>query len=279
MIGTAYRVELSKVFSKWRTFIGFIALGLLIPVVVVAMGIEGGQYLGFATQTLKQTFDFTGNLMNGYTVAYIIFGSLYVHVPFLITLVAGEILAGEATSGTYRLLLTRPLSRGTMVTAKYLATLTYTNLLVLFMAVLSLGLGITILGTGEVVVIRTSITIIPETDVWWRFVLAYGYAALSMTTVASVAFLFSSLVENAIGPIMATMAIIIVMTIISAIDIPLFDHLRPLFFTNHMNGWKFLFDDPVDWSRVITSGSVLLAHVVGCFTTTQIIMRRKDILT
>jgi ABC-2 type transport system permease protein len=279
MIGTAYRVELSKVFSKWRTFIGFIALGLLIPVVVVAMGIEGGQYLGFATQTLKQTFDFTGNLMNGYTVAYIIFGSLYVHVPFLITLVAGEILAGEATSGTYRLLLTRPLSRGTMVTAKYLATLTYTNLLVLFMAVLSLGLGITLLGTGEVVVIRTSITIIPESDVLWRFALAYGYAALAMTTVASVAFLFSSLVENAIGPIMATMAIIIVMTIISAIDIPLFDHLRPLFFTNHMNGWKFLFDDPVNWSRVLTSAGVLLAHVVGCFTATQIIMRRKDILT
>lgn len=279
MIGTAYRVELSKVFSKWRTFIGFIALGVLIPVVVAAMGIEGGQYLGFATQTLKQTFDFTGNLMNGYTVAYIIFGSLYVHVPFLITLVAGEILAGEATAGTYRLLLTRPLSRGTMVTAKYLATLTYTNLLVFFMAVLSLGLGVMLLGTGEVVVIRSSITIIAENDVWWRFALAYGYAALAMTTVASVAFLFSSLVENAIGPIMATMAIIIVMTIISAIDIPLFDHVRPLFFTNHMNGWKFLFDDPVDWSRVITSGSVLLAHIVGCFTATQIIMRRKDILT
>ncbi|MBK7186512.1 MAG: ABC transporter permease subunit [Ignavibacteria bacterium] len=279
MIGTAYRVEMSKVFSKWRTFIGFIALGVLIPVVVAAMGIEGGQYLGFATQALKQTFDFTGNLMNGYTVSYIIFGSLYVHVPFLITLVAGEVLAGEATAGTYRLLLTRPLSRSTMVSAKFLATLTYTNLLVLFMAVMSLGLGIALLGTGEVVVIRSQITIIAENDLWWRFTLAYGFAALAMTTVASVAFLFSSLVENAIGPIMTTMAIIIVMTIISAIDIPIFDYLRPLFFTNHMNGWKFLFDDPVNWTKVSISAGVLLTHIIGCYTATQIIMRRKDILT
>ncbi len=276
---TAYRVEMSKMFSKWRTFIGFIALGVLIPVVVAAMGVEGGQYLGFATQTLQQSFDFTGNLMNGYTVSYIIFGSLYVHVPFLIALVAGEVLAGEATMGTYRILLTRPLSRHTMVLAKYLATVTYTNLLVVFMAALSLGLGVSLLGTGEVVVIRTQITILSESDIWWRFALAYGYAALSMTTVATVAFLFSSLVENAIGPIMSTMAIIIVMTIISAIDIPLFDYLRPIFFTNHMNGWKFLFDNPVNWNKVGVSASVLLSHIVACYTATQIIMRRKDILT
>ena len=109
-----------------------------------------------------------------------------------------------------------------------------------------------------------------------------------MVTVASVAFLFSSLVENAIGPIMTTMSIIIGMTIISAIDVPIFDYLRPLFFTNHMNGWKFFFDVPADaesmkyaadWSRIAISGSVLMLHIVGCFVAAQLIIRRKDILT
>ena len=122
----------------------------------------------------------------------------------------------------------------------------------------------------------------------WRFILAYIYAAMSMVTVASVAFLFSSLVENAIGPIMTTMSIIIGMTIISAIDVPIFDYLRPLFFTNHMNGWKFFFDVPADaesmkyaadWSRIAISGSVLMLHIVGCFVAAQLIIRRKDILT
>jgi ABC-2 type transport system permease protein len=210
-------------------------------------------------------------------------------VPFLITLVAGEVLAGEATSGTYRLILTRPISRATMVTAKYLAVVTYTVLLVLFMAIMSLGLGIPILGTDSLLVLRSeTITILAGNDLMWRFVLAYCFAALSMITVASVAFLFSSLVENAIGPIMTTMSIIIGMTIISAIDVPIFDYLRPLFFTNHMNGWKFFFDVPAnsegmtyaaDWTRVAISGSVLLLHIVGCFVAAQIIIRRKDILT
>lgn len=279
MILTAYRVEMSKVFSKWRTFIGFMALVFLIPVVVIAMSVEGGKFLNFATQGLSQNFDINGNLMNGYAVAFIILSSLYVHVPFLITLVAGEVLAGEAAAGTYRVLLTRPLSRSTMVNAKYMAALTYTILLVACMAALSLGLGTSIMGTGDLLVIRQKITVIPVHDLLWRFGFAYSWAALGMITVASIAFLCSALVENAIGPIMTTMALIIVMTIISAIDVPLFDYVRPLFFTTHMNGWKLFFDDPINWQRVATSFSVLLLHIVGCFVATHIVIRRKDILT
>ena len=272
-------VELAKVFSKWRTFIGFIALAVLIPVIVLAMKAEGNTYFSFATQTLQQAFTITGNLMNGYTVAYIIFGSLYIHVPFLVTLVAGDILAGEATAGTYRLILTRPVSRTTMVTAKWIASSLYTVGLVLIMAALSLGLGIALLGTGEVVVIRSQITIIAADDALWRFAAAYGYAIISMLTVSGVAFLFSSLVENSIGPIMSTMAIIIVFTIISAIDVPILATIRPFLFTNHMTGWRFLFDDPVPWPRIITSGSILLGHIVACYLAALFILRRKDILT
>jgi ABC-2 type transport system permease protein len=255
------------------------ALAFLIPVVVVAMSVEGGKFLSFATQGLSQNFDINGNLMNGYAVAFLILSSLYVHVPFLITLVAGEVLAGEAAAGTYRVLLTRPLSRSTMVNAKYMAALTYTILLVACMAALSLGLGTSIMGTGDLLVIRQKITVIPVHDLLWRFGFAYSWAALGMITVASIAFLCSALVENAIGPIMTTMALIIVMTIISAIDVPLFDYVRPLFFTTHMNAWKLFFDDPINWQRVATSFSVLLLHIVGCFVATHIVIRRKDILT
>lgn len=279
MMLTAIRVELAKVFAKWRTYIGFIALGLLIPVVVVAMGVEGMKYFDFATANLQQMFSFSGNLMNGYTMSYVLLGSLYVHVPFLVTLVAGDILAGEATAGTYRLILTRPVSRFTMVTSKFIAVLIHTNLLVFFLAALSLGLGVLILGPGEVIVIRENITIIATEDALWRFAYGYGFAALAMTTVASIAFFFSSLVENGIGPIMTTMAIIIVFTIIAAIDVPMFDYVRPLFFTSHMIGWKDFFNQPVAWSAALTSAGVLLVHIVGCYVGALIVIQRKDILT
>lgn len=273
------RVELSKVFSKWRTFIGYIAIGILVPIIVVAMRAEGVSYFAFATQSIKDVFEFQGNLLNGYTVSLIIMSTMFVHVPFLVTLVAGDILAGEATGGTYRLVFTRPIPRSTVVTAKWLTSMLTSVMLVAWLALLSFGLGIPLLGTGEVVSIRSKITIIAADDVIWRFVWAYGMACMSMMTVSSIAFLLSSLVENAIGPIMTTMAILIVFTIISAIDLPFFATVRPFLVNNHMISWRYMFDDPVPWARIYTSISILAAHIVTCFVAAQIIIRRKDILT
>jgi len=90
------------------------------------------------TRDLQQSFIFVGNLLNTYFVSYLILNSLSVHIPFLITLVAGDLLAGEATAGTYRLILTRPVSRMKIVSSKFIAGIIYTFLLILWLAIVSL---------------------------------------------------------------------------------------------------------------------------------------------
>lgn len=275
----ALRVELAKIFSKWRTFIGFIVLAIVVPIVIVSMGAEGMQYFSFATQGLQRVFTITGNLMNGYSASYLLIGMLYVHIPFLVTLVAGDTLAGEATAGTYRLILTRPISRFTMVTSKYIATLLSTTALVAFLAVLSLGLGIAMLGTGEVVVLKSKITILASNDALWRFALAYGYGALAMCTVSSIAFFLSAIVENAIGPIMTTMGIIIGLLILSSISSSWMDSVRPWFFTSHINAWRYFFDQAPEWGTIVHSTLVLFGYCIACYVGAVFVMYRKDILT
>ncbi|MGB8320456.1 MAG: ABC transporter permease, partial [Ignavibacteriaceae bacterium] len=141
-------IELYKIFKKWRTYIGFLAIAVLIPVIQIAMLIEGEKSLNFMTRNLQESFVFVGNLLNGYLITYLILGSLYVHIPFLIALVAGDLLAGEATAGTYRILITRPVSRIKLVTSKFAAGLIYSYSLIFWLALISLGLGIIIFGTG-----------------------------------------------------------------------------------------------------------------------------------
>jgi ABC-2 type transport system permease protein len=277
---TLVRIELYKIFKKWRTYIGFIAIAVLVPIIQIAMMIEGESSLDFMTRNLQQSFIFVGNLLNGYLISYIILGSLWVHIPFLITLVAGDLLAGEATAGTYRILLTRPVSRFQLVLSKYLTGIIYTNLLVLWLAIISLGMGFIIFGVGELIVIKSSTVIIfARDDVLWRFLAGYGFASLSMCVVASLAFLFSSLVENAIGPIITTMAIIIVFIIVSAIEINIFQMIKPFLFTNYMAAWRLFFDDPVNYREIIESLLILLGHIVVFFSAAAIIFKRKDILT
>jgi ABC-2 type transport system permease protein len=273
-------IELYKIFKKWRTYIGFIAIAVLIPIIQIAMLVEGEKSLDFMTRNLQQSFIFVGNLLNGYLISYIILNALTIHIPFLVALIAGDLLAGEATAGTYRILITRPVSRLKLVTSKFLAGIVYTNLLVLWLAVLSLGLGMIIFSIGELIVIKTSTVIIfARDDVFWRFILAYGFAALSMSVVAALAFLFSALVENAIGPIVTTMAIIIIFLIISAIEINVFQQIEPFLFTSYMSSWRLFFDDPIDFGEVAKSAGILLGHVIFFFGLAAYIFKRKDILT
>lgn len=273
-------IELYKIFKKWRTYIGFIAIAVLIPIIQIAMLIEGEKSLNFMTRNLQQSFIFVGNLLNGYLISYLILNSLVIHIPFLVTLVAGDLLAGEATAGTYRLLITRPVSRMKLVSSKFFAGIIYTTLLVLWLSILSLGLGLIIFSVGELIVVKPeTIIIFARDDVLWRFLLAYGFALLSMSVVASLAFLFSSLVENAIGPIITTMAVIIVFVIISAIDIGIFQDIKPYLFTNYMLSWRLFFDDPIDSGEIIKSVSILFGHIVVFYALTAFIFKRKDILS
>lgn len=273
-------IELYKIFKKWRTYIGFIAIAVLVPIIQVAMLIEGERSLDFMTRNLQQSFIFVGNLLNGYLISFLILNALTIHIPFLVALVAGDLLAGEATAGTYRLLIIRPVSRFKLVTSKFLAGIIYTNLLVLWLAILSLGLGIIIFGVGELIVIKTSTVIIfARDDVFWRFILAYGFAALSMSVVASLAFLFSALVENSIGPIVSTMAVIIVFVIISAIEINIFEAVQPYLFTSYMASWRLFFDDPIDFAEIAKSCLILAGHVLFFFGLAAYIFKKKDILT
>jgi len=205
---------------------------------------------------------------------------LAVHIPFLIALVAGDLLAGEATAGTYRILLTRPVSRLKVVSSKFIAGNIYTFSLILWLAIVSLGVGAILFGFGELIVIRTgSVLILDRADVLWRFLLAYGFAALGMSVVCSLALFFSSLVENAIGPIVSTMAVIIVFIIVSAINIDLFKSIRPYLFTNYILSWRLFFSDPVNLSKVLEAVLILFGHIIFLFGITTIIFKRKDILS
>jgi ABC-2 type transport system permease protein len=278
-MNTLVRIELSKIFRKWRTYIGFIAIAVLVAIIQLSIYLTGEQFVDFFIQNIKDTFEMVGRFVNGNLIALLVLQMLYVHIPFLIVLVGGDLLAGEATAGTYRMLLTRPISRFKLVASKFIAGTIYANLLLLFLMILSFGGSLLFFGGGELIVIKNKIFIFAADDVLWRFILAYGFATLSMTVVMTLSFFFSSLVENAIGPIVASMAVIIIFLILSSIDLELLRSIRPYLFVTHMAKWSEFFRDPIRLDEVLYSGLILLAHIVGLFGLTLAIFKRKDILS
>ena len=129
-------------------------------------------------------------------------------------------------------------------------------------------------------------------DVLWRYVAAFGYAAVALTTVSALAFLLSVLAENSIGPIIATMSIVIVFTILSEFNIPLYDKtVKPYLFTTHMVAWKGFFyvqsdadNKTIDGTiqnlpAILRSLGILVIYIIGFVGSAIWIFRKKDILT
>ena len=243
------------------------------------MKLEGGRFLTMAMRGLSKDFLFFGNIFNGWFVAHQIMNSLWIHIPLLISFVAGDQLAGEATAGTYRLILIRPVSRTRIFVSKYITTLIYTVVFVFFLAVLSIGLALALLGRGDLLIMSRGILLLPESEVLWRFIIAYLLATVTMMTIASISFFFSSFVENAIGPIVDTMGLLIVCTVITVMPVEMFDIFKKFLYTKYLDIWQKIFLDPIPWNEIkvgmLYMTSWTLAAVLGAWG----VFVKKDILS
>jgi ABC-2 type transport system permease protein len=272
--------ELIKVFSKWRTYIGFGAIGIVVPLVMWGFSVGGSEIQRDLLSRLGNEFITTGNLANGMWASHMLMNALFIHVPFLITLVAGDVVAGEGTAGTFRVYLTRPVSRARVLAAKLLAAATYSISLVAFLGILSLGLGNWWLGIGDVFLIsEEGILILPWDIALPRFALAYLFAFHIMFTVTALTFLFSVMVTNAIGPIVGTMAVLIVSLVLTVIDIDAFQWFQQHLFTSHFDLWTLAFQDPIPWDKVRGSALNLGIYSAVFIALAYSLFRRKDILT
>jgi ABC-2 type transport system permease protein len=294
---TLLKIELFKIFRRPRTYIAFGAIFAIVVLIQVALKYDGRSYMDLLLNNLRDSFelsdDFKSKLLNGYLVCFVILNTLLIQMPLLVALIAGDSIAGEANMGTLRISLTKPISRTQYMLVKFLASVIYTLLLLIWMALIALFGSMLLFGTNDMVVLRSeSIEQMQSFDVLWRYFAAFGYAAVALTTVAALAFLLSVFAENSIGPIIATMSIVIVFTILSEMNIPIYDRtVKPYLFTSHMVAWKGFFYVKADADGTTINGSIenlpammrslgiLVAYIILFAGTAIAVFRRKDILT
>lgn len=270
--------EFIKILAKPRSYIGIGALTLLICIILFAMKADGSSFISFVTSSFEQTLSFNGTILNGNLIAFIILQMLIVHIPLLVALVTGDLISGEAAMGTVRMLATKPISRTKIVISKFIAGAVYTFILTLWLIFLSLFVSKFIFGSGDLIVLNSEgLVILKEQDILWRYGLSFIVAFLSLLTVSSVSICFSAFAENSIGPIVSTMAVIILFTIIGSMEVSVFQNIKPFLFTTHMASWRSFFEDPVPYSKIFNSIIILLVHNVLLVSIAVIKFNKKDI--
>ena len=270
--------ELLKIATKIRSYIGIGALTLLILIVLFAMKADGKSYVGFVTASFEQTLSFNGKILNGNLIAFIILQMLIVHVPLLIALVTGDLISGEEATGSIRMLVTKPISRTGIVLSKWFAATIYTLIMTLWLGFLSLFVAKWMFGTGDLIVLNSEgLLVLPESELAWRFGLSLLIAFLALWTVATLSMAFSAFAKNSVGPIVSTMSVIILFTIIGTLDVSVFDSIKPFMFTTHMAAWRSVFEDPFPTSAIVESVVVLMLHILVLLGITLYRFNKKDI--
>ncbi len=292
------QIELFKISKRPRTYIAFAAIAAIVLIFQFAFKADGESYMNLMMQNIQDNFELDkSKAINGYFMCYIILNTLLIQVPILVTLIAGDAISGEANMGTLRLLLTKPISRTQLLLVKFFASFIFTVVLLIWMAMIALFLSMAIFGVDDMLIFRakgeeSQILQITKDDILWRYFAAFGYAAIALTVIAALSILLSVFAENSIGPIVATVCIVIFFTIVSNLNVPIIDkNVKPFLFTSYLVGWKGFFyigisDDgqPIkgsieNWGAIRNSLSILLAHIALFLGIAIVSFRKKDILS
>tara|TARA_B100000945_G_C20424862_1_gene619921 strand:- start:3598 stop:4434 length:837 start_codon:yes stop_codon:yes gene_type:complete len=258
MINLFYN-ELIKASYKRRTYISFILISLLIPIIVYAIDYGALSLQNKIYGQMQDSFIFIGSIINGYFSTYIIIAILITHMPFLSTIIPSEIISGEYSKGTFRLYLTRPITRKSVFLSKILVVYIYTTLMMFYFFFYSLLISYIILGSGELIVFHKGILLLSEDDIIWRFLLSFVFSNFVMISVSSLCLLFSSFSKNSVTPIISTISIVFIGTAISFIPIDIFELIDPYLFTGYIDIFLLAFHDPIPFD-------IFIDCFIVCFT-------------
>jgi len=241
------RVELVKMLRRPRTWITIVLLNALPTLVAVLLAVtdvgpQPGEGPAFLSAVLTD-----GKLFPLAALSIV----LPLFMPVAVAVVAGDAVAGEATGGTLRYVLTRPVGRTRLLVAKLVSVLAFVLLAVVVIAAVGYVVGRLLLGDGDASGLVTGISgsSLTSTQLVERTLLSIVYVSLSMLSVAAVALLLSTMTDSAVGAALGALAFLIASALLLTLDAA--HALQPYLPTRYWLSFVDLFRDPILWRDVL----------------------------
>lgn len=247
--------ELVLLFRRRRTWALLAALAAVPVLMGVAVRVASGPPQGRGPSFLDQV---AGNGLFLAVAAVFVCTPLF--LPLTVSVVAGDSIAGEASHGTLRYLLTAPVRRSGLLVVKYAISVVFCLAAALVVAGAGVLTGLLLFGSGPLA-LPSGITI-TTAETLGRIGLITLYAALSLTGLAAIGLFVSTLTDVPVG----AMAAAVVLTIVSQIvgSLPQLEWLHPWLFTQHWMEYADLLRAPILWDS-FRENAVLQAGYVAVF--------------
>jgi ABC-2 type transport system permease protein len=245
------RSELTMMFRRRRNIAILAALGAIPLIIAIAVKLSGrggggGGVFGSITD-------------NGVFVGFAaLVAVLPLFLPMAVAVVAGESVAGEASTGTLRYLLAVPVARRRLLAVKFASIAVWCAAGPLVVAVVGVVAGLSLFPHGSVTLLSGTQTSLSAGLA--RLVLAVAYTAVMMLVVGTIGLFISTLTEVPIAAMAGTLAVTIVSEVLVAV--PQLHALRPWLFSNYWLSFDDFLRDPIRYDMVQKGALMALAYVV-----------------
>jgi ABC-2 type transport system permease protein len=297
-------VELFKLVRRLRTWISIglicaLPLVVAIFIAVTHLAPPPGQGSAFLSAVLDD-----GQLYPAAALALV----LPVFLPVAVAVVAGDSIAGEASAGTLRYLLARPVGRTKLLVAKLVAVITFAVLAVVAVTVTSYATGVLILGPSRAAAVGTTpgglapgsiapgaggaptaglqsgaaITSLSGTPLTTlqlieRVLGAMSFITVSMLGVAAIALFLSTLTNSAIGAALGSLAALVVSEILVTLNAA--TAVQPYLPTRYWLAWIDFFRDPILWRDIQRGFAIQAVYVVVFLAAAWANFATRDVTT
>ena len=186
---------------------------------------------------------------------------LPIFLPVAVAVVAGDSIAGEATSGTLRYLLARPVGRTRLLAAKLVAVVAYTLAAVALVAGTAYLTGIMLFGAQPIAATPSGLTTSSLTgattlsgtamtpaDIALRTLGAVSFIVVSMLGVAAIALFLSTITDSALGAALGALAALVASEVLVTLNAAA--AIDPYLPTRYWLAWIDFFREPIVWRNI-----------------------------
>jgi ABC-2 type transport system permease protein len=276
-MGKLIFVEIYKTFAKPRTYIGIIAVIGIIGLIQLGYFVSKDDIGKGLQNRMGETISVENITINGNYIYYFVLNLLFIHLPIIIALVSGDSVSGEMSSGTIRSLLTKPIPRYKIFFAKFFANQIYVVVVTLVIFIFGFVLSILIFGNGDLVVYTDGISILEQDDLPKRIAMSLLLAFISLSVISTLSFMLSCFMDNSVAPIVTTIVVVIVFTIVGSLDFELFKPIQDFLFTTHTKLWDYCFYFQPAYNEIGRSLMILTVYMTLFLSVGLIHFTRKDI--
>jgi ABC-2 type transport system permease protein len=278
------RTELAKQWRRPRTLLTFAALASFTLVLTVALAVSGGDRL----QRVGDIPLLVVPAHSGISVPVIALAStMKFFLPLAVAVFAGESVAGEASWGSLRYALARPVSRGRYLLSKLVVALGFSVAAVALVPLAALLAGAVAFGWHPFTAIDGSASMTVQgavgtfTPVGALARLGMGtlYVAAGMMSIFAFAFLLSTLTTRPFAAVAGGVGLTIVSRILNADYLPgvaVLNHWMP---NNDVDLWQHFFQNPSQTTGMSHFLALQLIYAATFLTGAWWWFARKDILT